>query len=64
VLSFPEIPGNDAVAAVFARVSPERSTPILSEAQVQVMADIKARQQAAATDPALNGQNARIGGAR
>jgi hypothetical protein len=58
VQSFPIT--NPANASVFSKVSPERSTPLLSELQLESVAAIKASQARAAQDPALNGANAKV----
>jgi hypothetical protein len=60
VQSFPVVPGDNARAAVYRDVSPERSTPLLSELQLESVAAIKASQARAASDPSLNGANAKV----
>jgi ABC-type uncharacterized transport system YnjBCD substrate-binding protein len=58
VQQFPEVPGNTATAAVFAHVSPEATAPIVSDAALEVEAQIRRLQAAARQDPVLNGQDA------
>jgi hypothetical protein len=51
--------GNPAAAAVFQTVSPERTTPIVSDLQLEVDRQIAEHQAAARADPVLNGANAK-----
>jgi hypothetical protein len=60
VLSFPLTPGDNARAAVYAHVSPERTTPIVSADQLEVDRQIEAGQARARRDPILNGANAKV----
>jgi hypothetical protein len=57
--NFPEVPGNDAVASVFANVAPENRSPIVSDAALEVEAQIRRLQGEARVDPILNGANAK-----
>lgn len=57
--SYPLVPGNEGHNSVFARVSPERTVPIVSDLQLGVMADIRVMQAAARENPILNGEDAR-----